>query len=328
MTFRLVVLIWLFLPAGASAQDVLEIRRALSDEGFRTIDTTGLAPFPMPSGATVWTGETLLTLGPGDVETAGVGEDPLTELPLVSIRFAPDAAEASADITSSNIGHMLAIVLGDRLLAAPVVQSAITGGKLSIEGVSLNEAEDIAQAVRDATGASPVVEPIRPTVDFSTPESTLVSMQEALLYRNWQAVARLFPPEVLTDFLADFPPALIRLQGEHAEGLMGDINGVRIPLRDILHETPGGLTFADLTNEDAMAVFLAFIHEVRPNQGIPIPEGDPLSVQVVEDRAYAVFDSTFYYTTEHGFTAAQVVTLGRQSDGTWRVLWHDDYLTP
>jgi preprotein translocase subunit SecD len=54
--------------------------------------------------------------------------------PMVSFRFNSQGARRFGDISSQNIGHRFAIVLDRKVISAPVIQSAITGGSGQITG--------------------------------------------------------------------------------------------------------------------------------------------------------------------------------------------------
>jgi preprotein translocase subunit SecD len=74
-----------------------------------------------------------------------------------TIAFTLDAANAQifADYTSTHVGEYLALVLDNKVLESPVVKSAITGGKGSIEGNYTSETAN-ALAVQLRYGALPV----------------------------------------------------------------------------------------------------------------------------------------------------------------------------
>lgn len=71
--------------------------------------------------------------------SAGVDKD-WNGHPTVNWQFDSTGSELFQKITNENIGHPLAIMLGHRLLIAPMVYGEITGGKCSISGLSADEA--------------------------------------------------------------------------------------------------------------------------------------------------------------------------------------------
>lgn len=67
--------------------------------------------------------------------------------PYVSMRFNKIGAKAFGDLTSANVGQMLAIVLDDVVMSAPVIRSAITGGEARID---LNDySDDVEKEARE-----------------------------------------------------------------------------------------------------------------------------------------------------------------------------------
>jgi preprotein translocase subunit SecD len=60
--------------------------------------------------------------------------DQQTGHPIVQFRFNGQGARRFGDVSSQNIGHRFAIVLDRKVISAPVIQSAITGGTGQITG--------------------------------------------------------------------------------------------------------------------------------------------------------------------------------------------------
>ncbi len=74
--------------------------------------------------------------------------------PIVNFRFDTAGGRAFAQTTSANINQRFAIVLDDKVVTAPVIKSAITGGAGYIEGIgNATEAKDLALVLR--AGALP-----------------------------------------------------------------------------------------------------------------------------------------------------------------------------
>jgi len=74
--------------------------------------------------------------------------------PAVSFRFNGKGAQRFGDATSQNIGHKFAIVLDGKVLSAPVIQTAITGGSGEITGnFTVKSSSDLALLLR--SGALP-----------------------------------------------------------------------------------------------------------------------------------------------------------------------------
>lgn len=68
------------------------------------------------------------------LDRADVVFDPTTGAPMVQLTFNGDGADLFEEITRRNIDKPLAIFLDNRLLTAPTVQSAISGGQATIQG--------------------------------------------------------------------------------------------------------------------------------------------------------------------------------------------------
>ena len=95
------------------------------------------------------------------------GEDQLTtarattgqgDRPAISLRFDGVGARRIGAFTVANIGVRMAVVVGDRVLTAPWIQSAITGGSLLIEGdFTAQEAETLAARMVAHQRAQPLI---------------------------------------------------------------------------------------------------------------------------------------------------------------------------
>jgi preprotein translocase subunit SecD len=80
--------------------------------------------------------------------------DQQTNLPVVTFRFNGQGARRFGDVTSQNIGKRFAIVLDNKIISAPVIQGAITGGSGQITGnFTPDSANDLAVLLR--AGALP-----------------------------------------------------------------------------------------------------------------------------------------------------------------------------
>ena len=80
--------------------------------------------------------------------------DPQTGQAVVSFRFDGAGARRFGDATAQNLGKRFAIVLDGKVISAPVIQSAITGGSGQISGsFTAESANDLAVLLR--AGALP-----------------------------------------------------------------------------------------------------------------------------------------------------------------------------
>ena len=90
-----------------------------------------------------------------DLTNAAAGQDSQTGGWDVNFTFNSIGAREFGDITRANIGHRLAIVLDNKVLSAPVIQSVIAGGQGQITGSNFDaqSATDLALLLR--AGALP-----------------------------------------------------------------------------------------------------------------------------------------------------------------------------
>lgn len=104
----------------------------------------------------------------------------LANEPIVTIKFNEEGAKLFADITRDNTGEQLAIFLDGKVLSAPVINEAITGGTAQISGgFTPDEAKALAQNL--SFGALPV--PIE-LVSTQTIDATLGA---GVLEQSWKA---------------------------------------------------------------------------------------------------------------------------------------------
>lgn len=89
-----------------------------------------------------------------DLKRTQVSFDQSTGVPQVQIDFSNEGAKKFADITGNNVGKVVAIVLDDQIISAPVVQQQIVGGTAVITGSSdVEEAKRLSIALN--AGALP-----------------------------------------------------------------------------------------------------------------------------------------------------------------------------
>ncbi|MEO0144438.1 MAG: protein translocase subunit SecD, partial [candidate division WOR-3 bacterium] len=89
---------------------------------------------------------------------ATVGGDQFNpNAPVVSLEFNPRGAMIFANITSSNVGKRLAIVLDSFVYSAPQIREAILGGRAQITGIqNMQEAKDLANILKAGALPAPV----------------------------------------------------------------------------------------------------------------------------------------------------------------------------
>lgn len=96
-------------------------------------------------------------VGGTSVTEAKVGYEPNTGMPEVLVSFDRWGTRRFGDVTSDNVGGRLAILLDGEVKSAPVLQSAITGGRASITMGGGSDVADEAQALVNVlrTGSLP-----------------------------------------------------------------------------------------------------------------------------------------------------------------------------
>ena len=314
-------LLALVLATSVSAQDgVLHLREATLGQQARK--TKGMTPAENASGTPVWLGETLLTLGPGDVETVGVSNDAFTGMPFVEIALGPEAAEAFAQITGSRVGEAIAIMLGDRVLMAPVIQSPVTGGRISLDGVTPAEAEAVVASVRASTGAADPIQRMREAVDLSSPEGAAVAYIHAIDTADWRTAATVLHPDALRAVRQSATEETIEIADGRAR-LVGDPS-VSVPVQDVLGRAPGVARYADLSDVDAVALWFAVMSQTGGSFGGWGAGLEPVGTVNDGDRVHVVLRQSDRTVEGEGFTHTAVVTVRRLGSGlepSWRALF-------
>ncbi|MGZ3586520.1 MAG: protein translocase subunit SecD [Candidatus Limnocylindrales bacterium] len=178
---------------------VVEVPGAVDPNEIRTlVGTTGRLDFvPLPSdvyGSSTATGTkpvpqkgdpidpSLTPLFSGDqIDPSGVapGIDSQTGQRLVTFKLHDDGAKKFADYTSAHVGEYFAIVLDGKVVSAPVIQTAITGGSGQINGAfTVDEMNNLSTVLK--YGALPVQ---LQEVSFSQTSATLGAnfLQQSLI---------------------------------------------------------------------------------------------------------------------------------------------------
>ncbi|MFZ4762806.1 MAG: protein translocase subunit SecD [Alphaproteobacteria bacterium] len=90
----------------------------------------------------------------GDLTNASAGVDPQSGAWVVNFQFNGVGEKKFAEITKANVGKPFAVVLDNKVITAPVIREAITGGRGQISGdFSAETANDLAVLLR--AGALP-----------------------------------------------------------------------------------------------------------------------------------------------------------------------------
>lgn len=90
-----------------------------------------------------------------DLRRSTVQFDQTTGQPVISLEFTPEGASSFADITTENVGSVLAIFIDEMPVTLPVIQTPITTGQAQISGdFTVEEANQL--AIQLNAGALPV----------------------------------------------------------------------------------------------------------------------------------------------------------------------------
>ena len=117
------------------------------DKAIQTIGKTAMLEFRDEAGNTVLTGT--------DLKDAQAATNPQNGQHVVNLEFSEEGGEKFADLTTKNVGRVIAILLDGEVLTAPNVREPILGGRAEISGQrTLEEAQQLAVLLR--SGALPV----------------------------------------------------------------------------------------------------------------------------------------------------------------------------
>lgn len=129
-----------------------------ADEILNALNIEGKLEFLDPDNYTKWSQgqeyEAALTGDDIKNATAGIDSDNGNDN-VVQLAFTDEGAQKFADVTAANVGNVVYIIYDNKVVSAPTVQSAITGGSAEINKIgSYEEAEQLATTIR--IGALPL----------------------------------------------------------------------------------------------------------------------------------------------------------------------------
>ena len=129
-----------------------------ADEILNALNIEGKLEFLDPDNYTKWSQgqeyEAALTGDDIKNATAGIDSDNGNDN-VVQLAFTDEGAQKLADVTAANVGNIVYIIYDNKVVSAPTVQSAITGGSAEINKIgSYEEAEQLATTIR--IGALPL----------------------------------------------------------------------------------------------------------------------------------------------------------------------------
>jgi SecD/SecF fusion protein len=125
-------------------------------------------------------------VGGKDIESASTGFDQEQKLVTVDLKMTPEGSDKWAQMTSDNVGRLVAITMDNVVYSAPRVNEAINGGRTQISGsFSIDEANALTGLLNG--GALPVPLAIKeqtrvgPTIGAENTRSGLISFGFALI---------------------------------------------------------------------------------------------------------------------------------------------------
>lgn len=179
-------------------RDTIVINQILQNENYRSLIPRdikllwGVKPFVMDDGTEVL--ELYAINAPRGTEQAPLEGDVVTDArqvldqtsrPAVSMQMNAEGARKWRQITGSNIGRRIAVVLDDFVYTAPVVNGEIPSGQSEIAGnFTIQEAQDLANILKSGSLPAPtqIVEEsiIGPTLGKEAQSQGIISMVAGL----------------------------------------------------------------------------------------------------------------------------------------------------
>jgi preprotein translocase subunit SecD len=98
------------------------------------------------------------SIEPADCKTVSVNPHEAGEPPSVLIQFTPSGARKLSDLTSTWVGQLMALVVGDMVYSALLVMTEITGGSATVTlgpGQSGDDAKALANTIAEGSPALP-----------------------------------------------------------------------------------------------------------------------------------------------------------------------------
>jgi len=93
-----------------------------------------------------------------DIASATARTDPVSAVPVVELTLTPAGRDRLARATTDNVGRILAVLVDQALITAPIIREPILGGRVQISGsMTVAEANDLAlllSAGRTSSGRS------------------------------------------------------------------------------------------------------------------------------------------------------------------------------
>lgn len=114
-------------PAARAAPPNVQLRFAETEPapGLTRIEASGQVLYLQPKAV----------LSTPDIASAALGTDPFSASPVVELTLTPVGRDRLAQATSDNVGQILAVVVDEALVTAPVIREPILGGRVQISGL-------------------------------------------------------------------------------------------------------------------------------------------------------------------------------------------------
>ena len=144
-------------PTVAALTAFFTEHRAAVPPGHRIVVEDIPARADEPGFARSYLVEATARLDGRHIADAVVAVDPYSYRPIVSVTLDAVGAQIFGDLTAAMVGDKLAIVQGDHVVSAPVINSAIRGGRLTITmgGGDATAGERAARSLASAVAPAP-----------------------------------------------------------------------------------------------------------------------------------------------------------------------------
>lgn len=125
-------------------------------------------------------------VGGTDIKSAATGFDQQSGLITVDLKMSDEGADKWGEMTSDNVGRVVAITMDDLVFSAPRVMNAITEGNTQISGsFTIDEAKDLAGLLNGGALPAPCVikeqTKVGPTIGAENSKAGLISFAFAFL---------------------------------------------------------------------------------------------------------------------------------------------------
>jgi len=137
-------------PAARAAPPDVQLRFAETESapGLSQVDGGGRVLYLHPNSV----------LSTPDIASATARTDPVSAAPVVELTLTPAGRDRLARATTDNVGRILAVLVDEALITAPIIREPILGGRVQISGsMTAAEASDLAlllSAGRTSSGRS------------------------------------------------------------------------------------------------------------------------------------------------------------------------------